>query len=220
MRLVEDLRLDSIRLLTLAVEVENRFRVRLDEVDEAGIETVGDLVATRAEEARWLTDPDTPTLDDWLLAAGRTSRGRAPLRRPRRDGDLVRLGGGAGAGARRLRRPAGAWASRRGDRVALIFPTGIEFFDAFFGALLAGAVPVPLYPPVRLGRMDEYLHRTARMLERSGARAGARRLAGAAHPGRGDRRGARPSSAAGRSRELPAATRRASRSPPRPPTSA
>ncbi len=46
MRLVEDLRLDSIRLLTLAVEVENRFRVRLDELDEGGIETVGDLVAT------------------------------------------------------------------------------------------------------------------------------------------------------------------------------
>jgi acyl carrier protein len=45
MRLVEDLRLDSVRLLTLAVEVENRFRVLLDEVDEAGIETVGDLVA-------------------------------------------------------------------------------------------------------------------------------------------------------------------------------
>ncbi|HEX7181709.1 MAG TPA: phosphopantetheine-binding protein [Thermoanaerobaculia bacterium] len=45
MRLVEDLRLDSIRLLTLAAEVENRFRIFLDEADEAGIETVGDLVA-------------------------------------------------------------------------------------------------------------------------------------------------------------------------------
>jgi acyl carrier protein len=45
LRLVEDLRLDSIRLLTLAAEVENRFRVLLDELDEGGIETVGDLVA-------------------------------------------------------------------------------------------------------------------------------------------------------------------------------
>lgn len=45
MRLVEDLRLDSIRLLTLAAEVENRFQVMLDEADEAGIQTVGDLVA-------------------------------------------------------------------------------------------------------------------------------------------------------------------------------
>ena len=45
MRLIEDLRLDSVRLLTLAAEVENRFRVLLDEADELAIETVGDLVA-------------------------------------------------------------------------------------------------------------------------------------------------------------------------------
>jgi acyl carrier protein len=45
MRLVEDLSLDSVRLLTLAAEVENRFRVFLDELDEGAIETVGDLVA-------------------------------------------------------------------------------------------------------------------------------------------------------------------------------
>lgn len=44
MRLVEDLSLDSVRLLTLAAEVENRFRVLLDEADEAGIQTVADLV--------------------------------------------------------------------------------------------------------------------------------------------------------------------------------
>jgi len=58
----------------------------------------------------------------------------------------------------------------RGERVALVFPTGLEFFEALFGILLAGAVPVPLYPPVRLGRLDEYFRRTARMLEVSGAR--------------------------------------------------
>jgi fatty-acyl-CoA synthase len=57
-----------------------------------------------------------------------------------------------------------------GDRVALILPTGTDFMDAFFGALCAGAVPVPLYPPVRLGRLDEFHARTARMLEVSGAR--------------------------------------------------
>ena len=59
---------------------------------------------------------------------------------------------------------------RRGERVALVYPTCFEFFDAFFGALLAGAVPVPLYPPVRLGRLDEYHRRTASMLRAAGAR--------------------------------------------------
>jgi acyl-CoA synthetase (AMP-forming)/AMP-acid ligase II len=58
----------------------------------------------------------------------------------------------------------------RGERVVLVLPTGAEFFDAFFGILLAGGVPVPLYPPVRLGRLDEYHRRTSRMIELAGAR--------------------------------------------------
>ena len=57
-----------------------------------------------------------------------------------------------------------------GDRVAIILPTCPAFFDAFFGAILAGAVPVPLYPPVRLGRLDEYHARTTAMLHAAGAR--------------------------------------------------
>lgn len=44
MRLVEDLGLDSIRLLTLATAVEDHFRVCLDEADEASLVTVNDLV--------------------------------------------------------------------------------------------------------------------------------------------------------------------------------
>ena len=43
-RLVEELGLDSLRLLILAAEVENRFQVRLEPDEEAGIVTVGDLV--------------------------------------------------------------------------------------------------------------------------------------------------------------------------------
>jgi fatty-acyl-CoA synthase len=50
------------------------------------------------------------------------------------------------------------------DRVAIVLPTSPAFGDAFFGVLAAGAVPVPLYPPVRLGRLAEYHAGTARML--------------------------------------------------------
>jgi len=57
-----------------------------------------------------------------------------------------------------------------GQRVALVYPTSAGFFDAFFGTLLAGGVPVPLYPPVRLGRLDEYHQRTAAMLRAVDAR--------------------------------------------------
>jgi acyl-CoA synthetase (AMP-forming)/AMP-acid ligase II len=89
---------------------------------------------------------------------------------------------------RRARRAAAALAAlgiAPGDRVAIVLRTEPAFLDAFFGAWLAGAVPVPLYPPVRLGRMDEYTAATARMLAVSGARVvvsagGTRRLLGAA----------------------------------------
>ena len=47
LRLVEDLELDSLKMLTLALEVENHFRVCLDQ--EMAIETVGDLVDAVAE---------------------------------------------------------------------------------------------------------------------------------------------------------------------------
>jgi fatty-acyl-CoA synthase len=50
------------------------------------------------------------------------------------------------------------------ERVAIILPTGVGFFDAFLGCVIMGAVPVPLYPPTRLGRLDEYKTRTVQML--------------------------------------------------------
>ena len=58
----------------------------------------------------------------------------------------------------------------RGEIVGLFYFTGEEFFAAFFGVLLAGAVPAPLYPPVRLGRLAEYQVHTARMLQATGIR--------------------------------------------------
>ena len=59
---------------------------------------------------------------------------------------------------------------RPGDRVALIYPTCVELIHGLFGAFWAGAIPVPLYPPVRLGRLEEYHRRTATMLQVAGAR--------------------------------------------------
>lgn len=47
--LVRDLRLDSLRQLTLIVELENRFRITFAQGDERGIETVRDLVRLIAQ---------------------------------------------------------------------------------------------------------------------------------------------------------------------------
>ncbi len=51
-----------------------------------------------------------------------------------------------------------------GECVALMLPTGRDYFFAFFGVLLAGAVPVPIYPPVRRAQLEEHLRRQSRIL--------------------------------------------------------
>src|SRR3954470_790962 len=50
-----------------------------------------------------------------------------------------------------------AFGLKRGDRVALIVPEGEHFIPAFLGALWSGLIPVPLYPPVSLGKLDAFM---------------------------------------------------------------
>ena len=57
-----------------------------------------------------------------------------------------------------------------GDKVAIMLPTGREFFAAFFGTLYAGAVPVPLYPPARPSQLEDHLNRIAGILRNAQAR--------------------------------------------------
>jgi acyl carrier protein len=74
-RLKEDLRLDSLGLLTLAVEVEDHFRVCLSAEDEAAIRTVGDLERVlRSKLDSGGLDPAAPT-----TGAGDTGWPGAPV---------------------------------------------------------------------------------------------------------------------------------------------
>jgi fatty-acyl-CoA synthase len=51
-----------------------------------------------------------------------------------------------------------------GERVAILLPTGAEFFHVFLGAQMAGAIPVPIYPPFRADRIEEYASRQSAIL--------------------------------------------------------
>ena len=53
----------------------------------------------------------------------------------------------------------------RGDRVLLAVPTSRAFFQDFFGALVRGAIPVPLAPPASLrpSRLESYIEYLARV---------------------------------------------------------
>jgi 1-acyl-sn-glycerol-3-phosphate acyltransferase len=52
-----------------------------------------------------------------------------------------------------------------GQTVAIMLPTSVDFFYSFYGILLSGGVPVPLYPPVRLTQIEDHLRRQAGILD-------------------------------------------------------
>ena len=79
-------------------------------------------------------------------------------------GDLWHGAQAAAAGFRRLGVDPGA-------AVALMLRTEPAFFEAFFGALMAGFVPVPIYPPFRRDRIEEYARRQTGILANAQARA-------------------------------------------------
>ncbi|OLE87646.1 MAG: hypothetical protein AUG07_00555 [Acidobacteria bacterium 13_1_20CM_2_60_10] len=56
-----------------------------------------------------------------------------------------------------------------GGRVSLMLPTSREFFISYAGILLAGAIPVPIYPPFRADRIEEYAERQAGILNNAEA---------------------------------------------------
>jgi fatty-acyl-CoA synthase len=58
----------------------------------------------------------------------------------------------------------------KGDRLALILASPESFVLSFLGAVSAGIMPVPMYPPLALGRLDSYIDRAAGILRVSGAR--------------------------------------------------
>jgi 1-acyl-sn-glycerol-3-phosphate acyltransferase len=53
--------------------------------------------------------------------------------------------------------------------VALMLPTSRDYFFGFFGILLAGGVPAPIYPPTRPSQIEDHLQRHARILSNAEA---------------------------------------------------
>ncbi|MBK4737588.1 AMP-binding protein [Noviherbaspirillum pedocola] len=56
-----------------------------------------------------------------------------------------------------------------GQTVALMLPTGVDYLAAFFGVMLAGAIPVPIYPPARIAQLEDHLKRHRHILGNAGA---------------------------------------------------
>ena len=115
-----------------------------------------DFVPTPTECSLPRRFADFDTLQDALDYAARGTRGlnfhdpRGKLTRPYPFGELR---GDAVAAAYRLIAAGVA----PGDRIALTAETGAEFAALFFGAIYAGAWPVPLPLPTSFGGRDSYI---------------------------------------------------------------
>lgn len=56
-----------------------------------------------------------------------------------------------------------------GETVAIMLPTGRDFFYVFLGVLLAGGIPVPVYPPFRPNQIEAYAERQTGILKNAEA---------------------------------------------------
>ena len=81
------------------------------------------------------------------------------------DISYARLAAGAAAVAAEL---AGR-GLEPGHTVAIMLPTSRDYFFSFLGILMAGGIPVPIYPPVRLAQLEDHMRRHAGILSNAQA---------------------------------------------------
>ena len=179
--LQNDLGLDSLARVELLHRVEQAFKVRLrDEtfesaatlrdllvaVENAGTrQAVAQIAAGSREVGTAEPAPETATT---LIEVLRWHVERHPSAAGL---TVVELGGERAItyaelwdGAAAL---CGALQSRGivpGDAIALMLPTGTDYFTAFMGVLLCGGVPVPIYPPAQAAQLEEHIRRHAKLL--------------------------------------------------------
>ena len=179
-----DLALDSLTRMELLARLERCFQVRLPEQLMTQAETPRDLLrgllsaSTSGEEQRSLARVAHTGLDtedkpesartllevlDWHV---RQHPDRVHVHYYDEDDQstaltFAELRSGAERVAAGLR-DAGLEA---GQTVAIMLPSGLEYFFSFLGVLIAGGIPVPIYPPMRMSQMEEHVGRHAKILD-------------------------------------------------------
>jgi len=178
-----DLALDSLARVELILRIERTFGVTLPEDTLQLAETPRDLLAALrsadgngglptfsarplpvAPEAAAAAPEDATTLLevlDWHL---REHPDRTQITYLSDTGEeaisYARLKAGAMAVAGGLQREG----LEPRQTVAIMLPTSPDYFYVYFGVLLAGAIPVPIYPPARLSQIEEHVRRHAGIL--------------------------------------------------------
>lgn len=182
--LERDLGIDSLARVELLVRVERTFDVTVHEQSFVNAETLRDvLMALRQATAGSSVSRGTLSAPAGLEGTPDLPHGAQTLTevldwhvRAHPDWPHIRLYEDEGEGQvlsyRQLRDQAESLAAGLQERgllpgqsVAIMLPTGSDYFRSFFGILLAGGIPVPIYPPARLSQLEEHLRRERGVLD-------------------------------------------------------
>jgi acyl carrier protein len=185
--LEKELGLDSLARVELVLRLEREFRTSLPEQALATSETPRDLLrfllssaghAPRAADTTVAslsqsTDVRPPVQAQTLMEALEYHVERQP---DRQTVHLYEEGQETPITYRQLYDGALGYAARLaqaglqpGQMVAIMLPTCKEYLFSFYGVLLAGGVPVPLYPPARLTTIEDHMTRHVGILKNAGA---------------------------------------------------
>ena len=178
-----DLRFDSLSRVELVYRIERAFGVSLPEQVLATAETPRDLLRavqrapsgtapSAAPEVRLAPLEATqsapfeartfPEVLDWHCQRHPT-RTHIYLYTEGREADEISYAALL-EDAQRVAAGLRARGLQPGHTAALMLPTGRDYFSCFFGTLLAGGVPVPIYPPARLTQIEDHLRRHVSIL--------------------------------------------------------
>jgi 1-acyl-sn-glycerol-3-phosphate acyltransferase len=183
----QDLGLDSLGRVELMGRIERRFDVAMPERLFAEAETPRDLLRALAQ-ARPGGGPRLLEVESLAVAGGEPAPASAETLPQALDWHARRHPGrlhirfysdeeeGQALSYAQLHAEAAKVAAglqalgvRPGQAVAIMLPTSPAYFFSFMGALLAGAVPAPMYPPPRLAQLEEHLRRYVTILRNCAA---------------------------------------------------
>lgn len=192
-RLDADLGFDSVVRVELLERLERALRIEVPRTALASLETIADVL-TMASSAQSAPPPDQarhsgvvrlrPVIQ--LESSGDEPSAAATLpellawraeHAPQATHAIVLDDGEPEAltyrslldGAQAVASGITALGLGKGSMAALMLPTSVDYLYAFFGVLIAGATPVPLYPPARWSQLEEHVNRHAEILSNAGA---------------------------------------------------
>ena len=179
--LERDLGFDSLARMELLSRIEARFDCPFPEALLAEAETPRDLVrglgtsppppgaapppqAGLSDRAGRLVPGHMETLTEALRWQAETHGSSTHIRLLDDQGQAVEIEyGGLLDRAARLAAGLTGLGLAPAETVMLMLPTGEDYFAGFMGVLLAGGVPVPVYPPARAAQIEEHLRRQAKI---------------------------------------------------------